>query len=69
MISFGNGIWTRKNFFDLLENEFLEILDAHYFAEFNFFNLRDAVFQINDWVNRTTRGRIDNLVGKSNEYS
>jgi len=67
LISFGNGIWTRKNFFDLLENEFLEILDAHYFAEFNFFNLRDPVFQINDWVNRTTRGRIESLVDDVSE--
>ena len=67
LITFGNGVWTKKTFFDQLENDFLETLDTDYLADFNFFN-QNPVTQINEWVNRTTRGKIDKLLGKYNHF-
>ena len=61
---FGNSVWTRKDFFDLLENESLEILDSNYLAQFKFFGSGDPTIKINEWVNRTTRGRIGKIVGE-----
>ena len=63
MISFANGVWPRKNFFDQLEDDFLKTLDTNYLADFEFLG-PDPVTQVNDWVNRTTRGKINRLVGQ-----
>merc|ERR1719412_245531 len=61
LITFGNGAWTKKSFFDQLTNEFLEILDENYLAHFEFLG-SNPVAQINDWVKTSTRGKIDRLV-------
>ena len=48
ILSFANGIWTKKTFFDQLDNSFLERLDENYLADFNFFG-PNPVAQINEW--------------------
>ena len=62
LITFGNGVWTKKSFFNQMTNEFLEVLDENYLAHFEFLG-SDPVSQINDWVKTSTRGKIDKLVG------
>ena len=62
LITFGNGVWTKKSFFNQLTNEFLEILDENYLAHFEFLG-SNPVDQINDWVKTSTRGKIAKLIG------
>ena len=64
MLTFVNGVWTKKTFYNQLEHGLLETLDRNYFADFKFFR-SNPVLQLNIWANRTTRGKIEKLVGKS----
>ena len=63
MLSFANGVWSKKEFFDQLElDKFIKDLDENYLADFQFLGL-NPVSEINEWVETLTRGKIKKLVG------
>ena len=63
MLSFANGVWSKKEFFDQLElDKFIKDLDENYPADFQILGL-NPVSEINEWVETLTRGKIKKLVG------
>ena len=63
MLSFANGVWSKKEFFDQLElDKVVKDLDENYLADFQFLG-SNPVSEINEWVELLTRGKIKKLVG------
>lgn len=61
-ISIVNSIWTNKK--DTFKQDFIQNIQAFYKGEVKNLNFRDpsAVSIINDWVKRSTNGKIDTIV-------
>ena len=64
LLSFANGVWSKKEFFDQLElDKVIQDLDENQLADFQLFG-SNPVSEINEWVELLTRGKIKKLVGQ-----
>jgi serpin B len=62
LLSFANGVWSKKEFFDQLElDKVIKDLAENYLADFQFLG-SNPVSEINEWVETLTRGKIKKLV-------
>jgi len=60
-LSFGNGFWTAKRYYEKINGKFLEGLSSLYQIDVQALTQR-PVEQINNWVKKQTKGKIDNII-------
>lgn len=61
-MSFGNKMWTRRQFFNEIRGKFFERLDSIYRADIEILSDTDPAEQINRWVGQVTKGKINHLL-------
>ena len=64
-LEYGNRLYTTKENFNKVSNDYVKKLVQNYDATIKPFADQDPEKEINDWVNDLTKGKIDKVVGKS----
>lgn len=64
VLSFGTRCWTPKNYFQKISNQFLQKVTDLYDVSVNVLQDQRPEIEINDWVRKQTKGKIDKIIGK-----
>ena len=63
ILSFGIRFWTSKKYFNDINQKFISnILEPTYEASFKVLKDEEPEVEINDWVKKATKGKIDQIV-------
>ena len=63
-LRFGNRIWTNQQYYPEIEKSYKKKIESLYDAKMLLFTKTNPEKAVNDWVNRTTNGNIDKIIGK-----
>jgi len=61
-LTIGNRLWTTKNNFQKMNSGYMEKINGIYAAGFDDIDDKNPEVEINNWVNETTKGKIEKIV-------
>ena len=64
VLTLSNGIWTREDFEDKINEKYLTHLNSTYNAQVLTLPRSSPEIKVNEWVKNVTKGKIEKIVSK-----
>ena len=68
VLSFANKFWTSQKYFTKIRGQYIEKISSLYDASISVIKKQNPEKEINDWVKKQTKGKIDKIIGKSSIF-